>query len=134
MFVMQFIKWIFRLVKGRAIPGLSGQSLSGVVTSLLGQDGAQLPALIKKLTTGGLGDLVQSWISKGKTLPLSADQVKSSMGSKALSELASQLGLSEDKAASKVAGALPQLINKLTPDGQVPDQAALAKRLADLLK
>jgi len=77
---------------------------------------------------------VQSWISKGKNLPLSADQVKSSMGSKALSELASQLGLSEDKAASKVAGALPQLINKLTPDGQVPDQAALAKRLADLLK
>jgi uncharacterized protein YidB (DUF937 family) len=134
MFVVRLIKWIFRLVKGRAIPGLSGQSLSSVVTSLLGQDGAQLPALIKKLTTGGLGDLAQSWISKGKNLPLSADQVKSSMGSKALSELASQLGLSEDKAASKVAGALPQLINKLTPDGQVPDQAALAKRLADLLK
>jgi uncharacterized protein YidB (DUF937 family) len=134
MFLFRFLKWVFRLVQGRAIPGLGGQSLSSVVTSLLGSEGAQLPELLKKLTTGGLGDLVQSWVGKGKNLPLSADQVKSALDSKTLSGIASQLGLSEDAAASKVAGALPQLINKLTPDGQVPDQAAVAKGLADLLK
>lgn len=134
MFVFRIVKWLFRLLRGRAIPGLSGQSLSGVVTSLLGSEGAQLPGLIKKLTTGGLGDLVQSWVGKGKNLPLSADQVKSALDSKTLSGIASQLGLSEDAAASKVAGALPQLINKLTPDGQVPDQETISKRLASLLK
>jgi uncharacterized protein YidB (DUF937 family) len=60
--------------------------------------------------------------------------VKSALDSKTLSGVASQLGLSEDAAASKVAGALPQLINKLTPDGKVPDQAAIASGLARLLK
>jgi uncharacterized protein YidB (DUF937 family) len=134
MFLLRIVKWLFRQVKGRAIPGLSGQSLSSVVAGLLGSDGAQLPGLIKKLTTGGLGDLVQSWISTGKNLPLSADQVKSTLDPKTLSGIAGRLGVSEDAAASKVAGALPQLINKLTPDGQVPDQQTLARRLATLLK
>lgn len=134
MFLLRIVKWLFRQLKGRAIPGLSGQSLSSVVAGLLGSDGAQLPGLLKKLTTGGLGDLVQSWVGKGKNLPLSADQVKSALDSKTLSGIAGQLGVSEDAAASKVAGALPQLINKLTPDGQVPDQQTLAQRLAALLK
>jgi uncharacterized protein YidB (DUF937 family) len=134
MFLLRIVKWLFRQLKGRAIPGLSGQSLSSVVAGLLGSDGAQLPGLIKKLTTGGLGDLVQSWISTGKNLPLSADQVKSTLDPKTLSGIAGRLGVSEDAAASKVAGALPQLINKLTPDGQVPDQQTLAQRLATLLK
>ena len=134
MFLLRIVKWILRQLKGRAIPGLSGQSLSSVVAGLLGSDGAQLPGLLKKLTTGGLGDLVQSWVSKGKNLPLSAAQVKSALDSKTLSGIAGQLGVSEDAAASKVAGALPQLINKLTPDGEVPDQQTLAQRLATLLK
>jgi uncharacterized protein YidB (DUF937 family) len=133
-FVFRFLKWVYRLLTGRAIPGLSGQSLSSVATSLLGKEGSQLPGLIKKLTTGGLGDLVQSWISKGKNLPLSAHQVKSVLDSKTISGLAAQLGISEDAVSSKIAGALPQLINKLTPDGRVPDQETLARRLAELLK
>jgi uncharacterized protein YidB (DUF937 family) len=134
MFVFRMVKWLFRLMRGRAIPGLSGTSLSSIANSLLGQDGSQLPALLSKLTTGGLGALVQSWVSKGKNLPLDAEQVKSALDPTMLSNIAGQLGTSEDAAASKVAGALPQLINKLTPAGQVPDQATLAKSLADLLK
>jgi uncharacterized protein YidB (DUF937 family) len=133
-FVLRVIKWFFRLVRGRAIPGLGGKSLSSVATSLLGQEGAQLPGLLSKLTAGGLGALVQSWVRKGKNLPLSAEQVKSALGSQTISGIAGKLGTSEDTAASKIAGALPQLINKLTPDGQVPEQTTLAKRLADLLK
>ena len=134
MFLFSIVKWIARRLVGRAIPGLSGKSLSSVATSLLGSEGSQLPGLVEKLTAGGLGDLVQSWVGKGKNLPLSKDQVKSALDSKTLSGIASQLGLSEDAAASKVAGALPQLINKLTPDGKVPDQAAIASGLARLLK
>jgi uncharacterized protein YidB (DUF937 family) len=133
-FVIRIIKWVFRRFAGRAIPGLSGASLTSVVTGLLGQKGSQLPGLLEKLNAGGLGSLVQSWVGTGKNLPLRADQVKSALGSSTLSGIAGQLGVSEDKAASKVAGALPQIINKLTPDGQVPNQEALAKSLAALLK
>ena len=132
--LLRIIKWIFKLLKGRAIPGLSGNSLSSIASSLLGEEGAQLPALLKKLTTGGLGDLVQSWVGKGKNLPLSAGQVKSALDANTLSGIASDLGTTEDAAASKIAGALPQLIDKLTPNGVVPDPDTLAKNLSELLK
>lgn len=134
MLIFRVIKWVFRLLRGRALGGVSGSTLSGIAGSLLGGSGAELPALIKKLTTGGLGDVVQSWVSKGKNQPVSADQVKSALGSSALSGIASQLGTSEDTAASKVAGILPKLIDQLTPDGVVPDQKALAEGLAKILK
>ena len=134
MLILRIIKWVFRLFARRAIPGLSGRSASSLVASLLGSDGSQLPGLLSKLTTGGLGDAVQSWVGKGKNKSLSAAQVESVLGSDTLSDLASQLGTSESKAASKVAGALPKLIDQLTPEGEVPDQKTVASRLAELLK
>jgi len=133
MILFRILKWVFRKLAGRAIPGLGGQSLSSVVTGLLGKDGKDLPGLLKKLTAGGLGDLVQSWVGKGKNQKLSADQVKSALDKSTLANIAGQLGTSEDAAASKLAGVLPSLVDKLTPDGEVPDQETLSKRLAKLL-
>lgn len=132
--LFRLIKWVLRLFARRTIPGLSGKSLSSIATGLLGEEGAQLPGLLSKLTTGGLGDTVQSWVGKGKNQALSADQVRSALDSKTLSSIAAKLGTSEDVAASKVAGALPKLIDRLTPEGEVPDQETIGKRLAELLK
>ena len=134
MFVFKIVRWLFRLVRGKALGGLSGKTVSSIAESLLGKSGAELPDLLKKLTTGGLGDAVQSWVSKGKNQQISTEQVKSSLGSKAMSEIAAKLGTSENTAASKVAGLLPTLVDKLTPQGEVPDRETLAKGLADLLK
>jgi uncharacterized protein YidB (DUF937 family) len=134
MFVWRIAKWALRRIAGRAIPRLSTDSLSSVVDGLLGKDGSGLKALLEKFSKGGLGKLADSWVGKGANLPLSTQQVKSILGDKALSGIAGQLGVSEEVAASKVAKALPQLVNKLTPDGTVPNQAAVSKRLAELLK
>ena len=134
MFLFRIAKWMIRKVAGRAIKGLGGEKLSGVVTSLLGQGGTGLTDLLEKFNKGGLGDLVQSWVGKGANKQLTAEQVKSVLGADAVSGVATQLGTSEDKAASKLAGALPQLVDKLTPKGEVPDKETLAKRLAALLK
>ena len=127
------LKWVFGFLAEKVLPGLSGDSASSMIDALLGEDGSGLPALLKKLTKGGLGDLVESWVGKGENKSISATQVQSALGSDTLSELADRMGVSESKAASKVAGALPQLIDQLTPDGEVPDQEAVASRLAELL-
>ena len=117
-----------------AIGGLGGKDLSSVVTGLIGQGGTQLPALLEKLHAGGLGNVAQSWVGKGANLPVNGEQVKSALGSDALSGIAAKLGISPDQAASKVAGVLPQVIDKLTPDGVVPDPQALSQKLTGLLK
>jgi uncharacterized protein YidB (DUF937 family) len=117
-----------------AIGGLGGKDLSSVVTALLGQGGTQLPALLERFHAGGLGNLAQSWVGKGVNLPLRTDQVNSVLGSDAISGIAAKLGISTDQAASKVATVLPQVVDKLTPDGVVPDPAALSQKLTSLLK
>ena len=104
-----------------------------VITKLLGAGGAQLPGILEKLNIGGLGDLAKSWIGKGENKPVSADQVKTAMPEQ-VSAVASQLGVSPDEAASKIAKYLPTIIDKLTPDGLVPDPDALAKKVTGLLK
>ena len=134
MFIWWFVKWVFRRIAGRAISGLRGRALSGVATSMLGQDGTGLNGLIEKFNQGGLGQLVQSWVGKGANQQISAEQAKSILGADAISGIASELGTSEDAASSKVAKVLPQLVDKLTRDGEVPDQETLSKRLEDLLK
>jgi uncharacterized protein YidB (DUF937 family) len=117
-----------------AIGGVGGKDLSSMVTGLIGQGGTQLPALLEKFHAGGLGNLAESWVGKGANLPVNGQQVKSALGSDAISGIAAKLGISSDQAASKVAAVLPQVIDKLTPDGVVPDPQALSQKLTGLLK
>jgi uncharacterized protein YidB (DUF937 family) len=103
------------------------------VAKLLGAGGGQLPAILEKLNVGGLGDVAKSWIGKGQNQAVSADQVKASLPEQ-VSAVASKLGISQDEAAAKIAQYLPTIIDKLTPDGLVPDPDALAKKVSGLLK
>jgi uncharacterized protein YidB (DUF937 family) len=72
-----------------------------------------------------LGDLMSSWISTGKNLPISADQIKNALGNDTIKDLAAKFNLGEHDASKSLADLLPQLIDKLTPDGSVPNQDRL---------
>jgi uncharacterized protein YidB (DUF937 family) len=79
-----------------------------------------LGALVSKLQQGGLADVVNSWVSTGQNMPVSADQLQQALGSDTLGPLARQLGLGEGALAGGLAGLLPQVVDGLTPDGQLP--------------
>jgi uncharacterized protein YidB (DUF937 family) len=134
MLIWWFVKWVFRRIAGRAVSGLRGRALSGVATSLLGQGGTGLTGLIDKFNQGGLGQVVESWVGKGSNQPLSGEQAKQILGVDAIAGIAKDLDTSEDEASDKVAKVLPQLVDKLTRDGELPDEDTLAKRLEALLK
>jgi uncharacterized protein YidB (DUF937 family) len=132
---------IFRIVRklfggrlGKVLGGLGGKELSAVATALLGKGGANFSSLVSNFESAGLGNMIQSWISRGANPAVSSEQVKSAVGSDVISGIAGDLGVSEEEAATKAAGVLPELIDKLTPDGSVPDEKTLAKKLAALLK
>jgi uncharacterized protein YidB (DUF937 family) len=112
----------------------AGSAEESAVSSLLGEGGSQLPALLDKLGAGGLGDTAASWVSKGSNLPVSADQIKTVLESDQVAAVAAKLGISEDAAAAKIADVLPGIIDKVTPDGVVPDPDALAANLTGLIK
>jgi len=82
---------------------------------------------------GGLAHVVNSWISRGQNLPISAEQIQSVLGSEQIKSLAGKLGLSTDQVSSQLAGLLPQVIDKLTPNGTLPQGDLLSKGM-ELLK
>jgi uncharacterized protein YidB (DUF937 family) len=98
-----------------------------------GQAGG-LPGLLEMFKNKGLGDIVQSWISTGPNKNISAGQVKKGLGSDLLEQLAGATGLSKGAASSQLAKYMPYIINKLTPQGQIPQESNLAEKGLELLK
>jgi uncharacterized protein YidB (DUF937 family) len=86
---------------------------------LIQQNGG-LPGVISMFEQSGLGQHAQSWVGGGANLPISADQIKQVLGSGAVQQIASQLGMDHGQVAGGLAQMLPQLINSMTPNGQVP--------------
>ena len=77
----------------------------------------------------GLGEQVSSWIGNGQNLPVSAEQIQSALGSGVVSSLAGKLGLDASQASGMLAQVLPDLVNHLTPQGQVTEGAAASGQL-----
>lgn len=92
-----------------------------------------LQGLLKSFQNSGLGEQVASWVSTGSNLPISPDQIMKVLGGEQISQISSQLGMSENDAASGLADLLPNVIDKLTPNGQIPEGDLLAQGL-NLLK
>jgi uncharacterized protein YidB (DUF937 family) len=105
---------------GGAGAGQNAALLNAVMALLSEPGGGGLGGLVGKLQQGGLGEAVNSWISTGENLPVSADALQGALGSDLLGPLARQLGLGEGELAGGLAGLLPQVVDSLTPDGQLP--------------
>ena len=83
---------------------------------------------------GGLADVVNSWVSTGQNLPVSGQQLASVLGSGPLQDIAAQLGVSPEQASGSLADLLPQIVDQLTPNGQLPQGGDLVTQGMDLLK
>jgi uncharacterized protein YidB (DUF937 family) len=124
-----------------------GAVLSGLTSGNQGQSGSLLTAAMSMLQqNGGLGNVLEmfrgsgmtaqadSWVGTGANMPLSGDQLQQVFGGSALGNIASQLGMSSGQASSAMAQILPELVNQLTPSGQLPDDSGdiLSRGLAFL--
>lgn len=105
---------------------IGGSNTSGQVG---GQGG--LAGLVGLFQNKGLGDLVQSWVSTGENKEITPDQMQHALGDK-ISGIASQLGLSNTEVASRLTDLLPELINRLTPNGNIPDDKTVEQGLGEL--
>ena len=73
----------------------------------------------------GLGGVISSWISTGQNLPISADQLQNVLHSDALQQIAQKHGIDPSQLTSVMSSLLPGIVDKLTPNGQVPDHNTL---------
>jgi uncharacterized protein YidB (DUF937 family) len=91
-----------------------------------------LTGLIEKFQKGGLGEVVSSWVGTGANQPVSADQIINALGADRVQEIAEKVGLSGNQVSDGLASLLPQIIDKLTPNGQIPDGNVLGQGISAL--
>lgn len=104
---------------GAAAGGFDPQVLLGLGATLLNSAGG-LSGLLSKLQSGGLGDAAQSWVGTGANQPVSGEQLGGALGPDLMGMVTSQLGGNSQDASGLLAQLLPQLVDKLTPQGQLP--------------
>ena len=117
---MSFLEDMAGKELGSMMSGSSNPLVSSVMQMINNQPGG-LSGLVQQFHDRGLGGLVSSWVSTGQNLPISADQLQHVLGSDQVKELAAKAEVSPETASSHLSQLLPMLIDKLTPNGQLPE-------------
>ena len=115
--------------------GGGSADLLKVIVGMLGSQGGGLgglAGLVQKFEQAGLGHVANSWVGTGANHPVSPDQLGGVLGGDAVAGLARQLGLNPQDALGQLSQMLPQVVDKLTPNGQLPEGGLGAGGLGDL--
>jgi uncharacterized protein YidB (DUF937 family) len=130
---------------GGVLGGFTGDS-GGSGGGRGGTMGALLPILAGFLASGGLSKIMgglkanglsaqaDSWVGTGANQPVSGRDVEQAMGQEQIHQIAQQLGVSESEAADAVAQALPEVVDKVSPKGQMPAEQDLDAAFDNLAK
>ena len=126
-------------ILGQVLSGRSGGGLGDILGQVLGGGGSQagrggLGALLEQLQQAGYGDQGRSWVSTGQNLPIPPEAIEQIFGRGGLSEIARQAGLSEADASRGLSELLPEVVDHVTPKGDVPDADSLAASVDDLAR
>lgn len=82
-----------------------------------------LSNLVSSAENQGLSHIVGSWIGSGSNQAISPDQVGRLVGQDRINQLASRAGISSGIASAALSRVLPQLVDRLTPYGKLPQAA-----------
>lgn len=107
---------------GAAGTQADGNPMLQMVIGLIRQNGG-LGGLVDMMARNGLGQQAASWVGTGANEPVSADQLGQALGSGPLAALADQFGIDPQTLSGSLARYLPEVVNQLTPEGRLPDNA-----------
>lgn len=120
---------------GGGLGGMLGGMLGGGQSNVAAPSMGGLGGIMDAFQKGGLGHIADSWVSQGDNMPVSGDQISHVFGQDKIASMASQLGMSHGEVSGGLAQILPQLINHVTPNGQVPqDHSMIQDALGSLFK
>lgn len=117
----------------KLLGGSSDSLANGLLQMIQNQPGG-LQGLVQSFHDKGLGGLVSAWVSTGPNPPASAEQIHQVLGGDQVKALAAKAGISPDVAGSAIAQLLPGIVDKLTPNGQVPAHNNVMDMVGGLLK
>jgi uncharacterized protein YidB (DUF937 family) len=121
----------------RSTSGIGG-GLADVLGQVLGGSGrgttGGLGGLLEQLQQAGFGEQANSWVSRGANQPISPDAMTQIFGHEGLEQISRQAGITPDEASRGLSALLPEVVDRVTPDGNVPDADALANSVDDFVR
>jgi uncharacterized protein YidB (DUF937 family) len=114
--------------------GLGGnpmlRMLLPMVAGMLMNGGLQ--KILSRLQAQGKGEKAQSWVGTGSNEPVDAGDVRDALDDDELDRIAQGLGVSKDDAAAAVAKVLPDVVDQVSPEGQLPADDELDEKFGRL--
>jgi uncharacterized protein YidB (DUF937 family) len=104
-----------------------GGGLGDVLGGMLGRGAVPgggagaLGGLLEQMQRAGFGDQARSWVGTGQNMPISPDALGQVFGQGGIEEIARQAGLTPREASEGLSELLPEVVDRVTPDGEVPD-------------
>jgi uncharacterized protein YidB (DUF937 family) len=116
--------------------GLVGAALGGLLGGSGGTGGASgvggLGGLLEQFQRAGFAEQAASWVGSGQNLPISPEAIGQVFGSDTLSQIARRVGVSEADTATGLSQLLPEVVDRVTPNGEMPDLDQLVASVAGL--
>ncbi|MDR5779632.1 YidB family protein [Caballeronia sp. LZ065] len=107
-------------------PGQTGQAtLIAAALEFVNSQPGGIMGLIQRFQQHGAGDVVQSWIGTGENQPISPDTLTNVLGHDNVGALAQKAGVSGDQLSGMLAAVLPHVVDRATPNGEVPPEGKL---------
>ncbi|RWE73953.1 YidB family protein [Mesorhizobium sp.] len=100
-------------------PAGTGASADGGLLGGLG-------GLLDKLKDAGHGNVADSWVGTGQNQPINPGDLGSALGPAVIREIAQRTGMNEQELLQQLSTALPGIVDKLTPNGQIPQNHQVA--------
>jgi uncharacterized protein YidB (DUF937 family) len=124
-------------LENKAASSILGGSSNPLATELLQMINNQpggLSGMLQSFHEKGLGGLAASWVGTGQNLAISADQIQHVLGSDQVKQLAAKVGISPEAAGAEISQLLPSLVDRLTPNGQMPQHSSLLETGMSILQ
>lgn len=117
---------------GGGLTDVLGQVLGGAAGGRGGAGG--LGGLLEQLQRAGFTEQANSWVARGANKSIPPDAMTQIFGRDGLEQISRQAGISEDEASRGLSELLPEVVDRVTPDGDVPDSGALTNNVQDLAR
>lgn len=125
-------------VTGMAGNLFGGGQNSGIVNAVLqmftNNKHGGLGGLIQSFQSKGLGNIISSWTGSGQNLPISKEQLREGLGQERINDISANAGEDSESVLSKLTGILPNVVDKLTPDGNVPQDNNMLQQGINAIK
>ena len=125
---------IGEFIKGLQNPNAAGTGPGGPASPARPEQGTDMmgTGYAGGSILGGLGELVEqfrnagqarkaeSWVSAGQNEPINEREMEQALGHDLIEQLSRQTGLDREELLRRLSQTLPQTVDKLTPEGQLP--------------